>query len=253
VIVEVNLRGSRQPAQEAPSLRPGPSAEPTERFSLAPLPTSAVPPEEQLLGVSERLLASPIPEIELEESPALQVLGPLAAPPDSRNDGARRKPEAKEAPATIGGAVADISVASPPSETGKDLGDLEDPGANNAPGTTRDTAPAGEKLSLRSAPRRPWDGEVSNGRAQFFIFIGGDTSWQEFEPRSRCDAGRYTVRVRIGGGLVREVWPVGGATSDSPSRLLCASELVRGLTVPAVVDGDYAAEVVVEPRGARTD
>jgi len=253
VIIEVNQRSSRQPAQEAPRSQPGRLAEPTERFSLAPLPTSAVPPEDQLLGVSERLLASPIPEMELEQSPALRVLGPLEVPPDSKDEGARKIEDGKAATATIGGEVADISVAPAPFETAKTLGKLEEPFADNAPAATRETAPEGEKRSLRSAPHQPWDGEVSIGQAQLFIFIDSKTSWQTFEPRARCGTGRYTVRIRIGGGVVREVWPIGRVASDPQSQHLCAGELVRGLVVADVADGEYAAEVVVEPRGTRTD
>ena len=37
----------------------GHSAEPTERFSLAPLPTSSLPVDQQPLGAADRLLASP--------------------------------------------------------------------------------------------------------------------------------------------------------------------------------------------------
>lgn len=253
VVIEVNLRGSRQPPDEAPRSQPGRPAEPTERFSLAPLPTSAVPPEDQLLGVSERLLASPIPEMEIEESPALHVLGPLEAPPDSKDAGERRKMEVKEAPATIGGGVADMSSASTRSETGKATTGPEESFADNAPATTREAVLDREKRSLRSAPRQPLGGEVSVGQAQLFVFIDEKTAWQDFEPQIHCDSGRYTVRIRIDGGVVREAWAVGVATSNSPSQHLCAGELVRGLTVTDVADGEYAAEVVVETRGGKAD
>ncbi len=254
VIIEVNQRSSRQPVQEAPRSRPGKPAEPTERFSLAPLPTSSVPPEDQLLGVSERLLASPIPDdMEIEESPPLHVLGPLDAPPAARDDLGRRKIEGMDMPATTAGAVADISAPSTPSEAAKASGDLDGAFADDAPVPTGEAAPEVDKRSLQSASRRPWAGEVSIGRAQLFIFVAEKTSWQVFEPKARCVTGRYTIRVKVGDGVVREVWPVGGAISSSPSEHSCASELVRGLAVADLADGEYAAQVVVEPRGARAD
>jgi hypothetical protein len=253
VIIEVNQKSSRQPAREAPRSRPGRPTEPTERFSLAPLPTSSVPPEDQLLGVSERLLASPIPEMEIEESPPLRVLGPLEAPPDAKGDLGGRKMGGEEMPAKPGWAAADTSARSTPSETAKARGELDEVFADDAPVTTGDAAPEGEKRTLQSVSGRPREREASNGQAQLFIFDAGKTSWQAFEPRARCDTGRYTVRVRVGGGVVREVWAVGRATLNSPSPPLCAGELVRGLAVSEVADGEYAAEVVVEPRGARGD
>jgi len=252
VIVEVNLRSSRQPAETAPRSQQGPPAKPTERFSLAPLPTSAVAPEDQLLGVSERLLARPIPEMEFDENPALQVFGPLEAAPNNEA-GARRKMEEKDAPAANGGVPGDISDTTPLSRTRKESGDHEASFSDTAPAESRAVAAGPEKRAIRNAPRPRRDGGVPIGQAQLFIFIDGKTSWRNFEPRSRCDTGRYSIRIRVGGGVVREVWAIGGAASDPPPQNLCAGELARGLEVVDVADGEYAAEIVVEPRGTRAE
>jgi len=253
VIIQVNQKSSQQPAREVPRSRPGPPTEPTERFSLAPLPTSSVPPEDQLLGVSERLLASPIPEMEIEESPPLRVLGPLEVPPAAKDDSGRRTLRGEEMPAMPGVAAVEKTARSTPSETAKAPGELDAGFADDAPVTTADDVPVGEKRTLQSVSRRSREGEVPNGHAQLFIFNAGKTSWQAFEPRARCETGRYAVRVRVGGGVVREVWAIGRAVSESSSQPLCAGELVRGLPVSEVADGEYAAEVVVEHRGARGD
>jgi len=253
VILEVNLRGSRQAGTEVPrSERGRRRAEPTERFSLAPLPTSSVPPEEQLLGVSERLLASPVSQMELDEPPALQVLGPLDVAP-GEDDQAVGNIQGDDASATSGKAAVEIATVNRPSLPGDQSRRLQESPADRAPAEAGGAVSGDEKRARPSAPRRPWDGGVSTGQAQLFIFIGGKTSWQDFEPRARCDTGRYTVRIRIGGGVVREVWPVGGATSDTPSQRLCAGDLALGLVVTDVADGEYPAEVVVEPRGARSE
>ena len=82
------------------------------------------------------------------------------------------------------------------------------------------------------------------------IFIGEESAWREFAPATTCKAGRYSVRVVVGGGVVREARPVGGAASASPSQRLCAAELIIDLEIEGVVDGEFPAEIVVEPRGS---
>jgi hypothetical protein len=73
-----------------------------------------------------------------------------------------------------------------------------------------------------------------------------ETAWRGFEPDGPSEAGRYALRIRVEGGVVREVWPV--ANPPAPARQVRASQLVLGLEVDNVPDGEYAAEVVVEPR-----
>ncbi len=253
VIIEVSQRGSRLPVQQAARVKPGQSADPKERFSLAPLPTSAVPPEEQLLGVSERLLASPIPEMEVGESPALEVLGPLEVPPAPQGEGEGGSSEDLAAPATIGGVLHDTVSDTSSSDAGRAAAHREEPTADRPQITAGEASPGPAKRSRHIFPYRPLEGEVSTGKARLFVFVDGETSWRDFEPRARCSSGRYSLRIRIGSGVVREVWPVGGATSEQRTQHLCAGELVRGLPIEEVVDGEYRAEVVVEPRGVRTD
>jgi len=253
IIFEVNLSGPRRPPSD--SSRTGvrqPPALPSERFSLAPLPESSVPPEEQLLGVSERLLASPVPEVEVDEPPALHVLGPLEVPP-TNDPGARRVSEEKSRPAVTAKAGIGVAAVATPSQPEVESGLREKSLADSS-----QTAPLEERAEASDRARpstanQLWDGEGSMGRAQLFIFTAGETTWQEFEPAARCNPGRYPVRIRITGGVVREVWSVAGATPDSRSQHTCASELVRGLAVAEVADGDYSAQVVIVPRGARAE
>jgi hypothetical protein len=96
-----------------------------------------------------------------------------------------------------------------------------------------------------------WQDHTTTGRGQLFIFIEDNTAWQDFETSAFCTPGRYAIRVKITGGVVTEVWPVGGATTDKASQRLCASQLVVGFTIAGVPTGEYAAEVVVESRGER--
>jgi hypothetical protein len=77
VIIEVNRRNPGPSVGSIARMSDEGRTEPTERFSLAPLPTSSLPLEQQPLGASDRLLASPIPVIELEDPLPLEILGPL--------------------------------------------------------------------------------------------------------------------------------------------------------------------------------
>ena len=87
------------------------------------------------------------------------------------------------------------------------------------------------------------------GRAQLFVFIDGESAWREFTPAASCKPGRYSVRIVVANGAVREARPVGGAASATPSQRLCAAGLILDLEMAEVADGEYPAEVVVEPRG----
>ena len=210
VIYEVNF-GHRVPRVEDKLARRSsqPVLEPTERFALAPFPTSSIPPEKQLIGVGERLLASPIPDVEPDPLPALEVPGPLE---EGAGDELSRPRDNMEGRAK----TEDVS--------------------------SRGAASSGIRL---------WRDQTTTGRGQLFIFVEGKTAWRDFETTAFCSPGRYAVRVKISGDVVLEVWPVGGATADKTSHRLCAGQLIVGLTIAGVPAGEYAAEVVVEPRGKR--
>jgi hypothetical protein len=88
------------------------------------------------------------------------------------------------------------------------------------------------------------------GRGQLFVFINGKSAWRKFTPATTCKAGRYAVRIVVADAKVREARPVGGAASAAPAQRLCAAELVLDLEIDGVADGEYPAEIVVEPRGS---
>ena len=226
-----------------------PAVEQTQGVALAPLPTSSVPPEKQLIGVGERLLASPIPDVEPAPPPALEVLGPLEevigdelSPPRDTDVGTTSRQE---------GEIAGVSAA-PVDESRARAAPSAPPPTSEANSTkgrakTEDVSSQG----AASSGSRLWQDHTTTGRGLLFIFVEDNTAWRDFETKAFCTPGRYAVRVKISGGVVMEVWPVGGATADKTSRRLCASQLVVGLTIAGVPTGEYAAEVVVEPRGER--
>jgi len=247
VIIEINRRNPGPSVESMAKLRKeGHPAEPTERFTLAPLPTSSLPPEQQPLGASDRLLASPAPEGELDDPVPLEVLGPL-------EEGEARTFE-NQKPAGV--SLDEVQA--------KSQAVAEDKGARMGE-SLRPTAP-GEKGDLNRPPQRnekgrahegdrdaalqSWVASPPMGQAQLFVFINGKSAWRDFTPPSTCKAGRYSVRIVVTGGAVREARPVGGAALAAPSQRLCAAELVLGLEIDEVADGEYPAEIVVEPRGS---
>jgi len=218
----------------------GAAAEPTERFSLAPLPTSSVPAEERPLGAADRLVAAPEPEIDtvLAPPPALEVLGPL----DAATTGE-----------TGGSSVNDPDVI--PLGGRRTLVDSEErtEGKRAAKAGVQRGPTAIEPPRLQTGQ----SAEQSDGKeyaapsrgAQLFVFMEAETAWRSFDPDGPSEAGRYALRIRIENGVVREVWPV--ANPPAPTRQVRASQLVLGLEIDNVADGEYAAEVVVEPRNPR--
>lgn len=224
----VHNRQERAPA--------GAAAEPTERFSLAPLPTSSVPAVERPLGATDRLLAAPEPEIEpvLAAAPVLEVMGPLDTATTGDATGSDRK---------------DRDVK--PSARHKSLDDEARTGGQRAAEAGVQDGPAGAEPRLlragQSAGRSASEEFAAPpAGAQLFIFMKAETAWRSFDPDGPCEAGRYALRIRIENGVVREVWPV--ANPPAPTNQVRASQLVLGLEIENVTDGQYAAEVVVEPR-----
>lgn len=248
VVIEVHRRNPGPSVESMAKLRrEGLPAEPTERFSLAPLPTSSLPPEQQPLGASDRLLASPVPDVELDDPPPLEVLGPL-----EEADVARSEDE-EAASIPIDEVAAQSSAVTVDKDTMKAetirpaapaaLGDRDRASQREDKGSAKETG--------RGAALQSWEAAPATGRAQLFIFIDGKSAWREFTPAAQCKAGRYPVRLVVAGGVVREARPVGGAASAAPTQRLCAAGLILDLEIDEVADGEYPAEIVVEARGSR--
>ncbi len=217
--------------------RAGAAAEPTERFTLAPLPTSSLPADQQPLGAADRLVAAPDPEVEpvLAPPPALEVMGPLDAGPGDNDAGAGRE-ELDDRPSGRRQSFAD--EGSPAESERADKGAVRSGPAGVEP-SAQGTGASEDRSSLRKS-------EASSSGAQLFVFMQAETAWKSFSPDESCEAGRYSLRIRVENGVIREVWPV--ANPPAPTRQVRASQLVLGLAIENVADGEYAAEVVVEPR-----
>jgi hypothetical protein len=249
VILEVNRRHPA-PSFDQPTL---PNVrerapQPTERFSLAPLPTSSIPEEERPLGASDRLLASPVAEVEFDELPSLEVIGPLGVSEVEAHD-----------PQSVSEATAGKATAAGDRAEARDVDAVKSAATAARPPTSSDerkrqsgrldqAAEEGlQKPSAQDHAQGPvsWTDEKKPGVAQLFVFIDGQTAWVEFNSQTRCPPGRYIVRVNIVDGTVAEAWPLGGAPSSPPSQRLCSGEIVLGVEVANVPDGQYQGEVVV--------
>lgn len=96
VVLEVVRRGPDETSvltDAPPETAAAPSGEETGVFQLSPLPTSAVPEDEQPVGAADRLLASPPTEPELDEPEPLVVRGPLSADEKKAVDEGRAQTE----------------------------------------------------------------------------------------------------------------------------------------------------------------
>jgi anti-sigma factor RsiW len=241
VVIEINRRN---PGPTPESLR-APSdtarrAESGERFSPEPVSTGASS-ERQPAATGERLAARPDPGLDRDGSSQVVV-------PGSRDEKAQPVTDKEKK-----------SLASGP-EAGKDetatdhLQQPETLGARAANGKGGGEPPPereetiAEQDDARGAALRSWDSAPPVGRAQLFVFIDGKSAWREFTPTASCRPGRYSVRIVVADGAVREARPVGGAAAAMPSQRLCAATLIRDLEIDGVADGEYPAEVVVEPR-----
>jgi hypothetical protein len=243
VILEVNRRNPGPNIESfARATEESRQATPADRFALAPLPTSSTPAEEQPLGASDRLLASPIPEVELDDPPPLEVLGPLEEGEiaSASGDVAVLKESATVGQATVSDAEAtkdrDHTSAPPPAAKFEQERRRADTGKSQS--------------GARGETLQSWDAAPPMGRGQLFVFIDGRSAWREFTPDATCKSGRYSVRIVVTEGRVHEARPVGGAASASPSQRLCAADLVLDMEIDGVEDGEYPAEVVVESRGS---
>jgi hypothetical protein len=221
----------------------GAAAEPTHGFSLAPLPTitgSTSRPR----GAADRLVSAPAEEENpgLEPAPPLEVMGPLSAGRASEHDpgtGQRRETAAKGTSVRIE-ALEHSAGEDPPSP--KPVAPADSAAAVESSRGDRPKSTT-ENRDLRS---RAVETGVPIAGAQLFVFMESETAWRPFEPDGPCEAGRYALRVRVEDGVIREVWPV--ANPPAPTRQVRASQLVLGLEVENVSDGEYSAEVVVESR-----
>lgn len=212
VAMEVARENSAPSIPSLPSVSsPAPAADNSEIFQLKPLPTSPVPPEEERLSASDRLLASPPTEMELDEPEALDVRGPLPSPPDKKEKA--RRIQGSESGRMEG------------EKRGREVGERVGSGVAAAPGVPssamRDTTAEEKTLSRRTAPAPAVVLEAVDGSAVAVIDLALDPSILPAE-------------VTIVAGVIEQVHSVA-----SDADVATAAGLLVGHWIPGVADGRY--------------
>lgn len=235
IVFEVNRRN----IGSGPLMRPRTIQKNRQEEPAAPIQVSPDSPEtktegERPRGAIDRLLASPDTEVDLlpDDPPPLEVIGPLQTMSKTTRESQSRS-------------VADVDAASPASV---DIDSRKAKGEGGG-GETGEAKGTQQPQQRRLNEDRPEGMEIerSTKRAKLFVFMEEKTAWRDFEPGSRCESGRYSLRIRIEKGKVREVWPVGRPPA-ALSQHLRAGEIILGLEVEGVPDGEFTAEVMIEPR-----
>lgn len=223
VAMEVARRSppSGQLGEPTPPARTVPLGKP-EMYQLKPLPTSPVPPEEELLGVAERLLASPPAEPELDELEPLDVRGPL---PMADNEQSR--------------AGRDDSVA------------LENEGTTTPPAASQ---PAGLARSTRRAAAAPAavEAHVADAKAgrpvvatRCVLLDGAGVVVGEIDVAGAWPEGPTEVAVTVAGGAIVAV---ATAASDKDASALSEDpwSAFLGVAAPGIPDGRYLARPAMD-------
>ncbi len=235
IVFEVNRRDMRT-GSETKSIRAQEAhqnAQPLPQQMAEETPQPA-PKGERPRGAVDRLIASPDPEVDPldEDPPALEVIGPLSVAAEGT-----RGPQFQTS-----GKRGRIVSSAPAPELRKTTEGVFDGDPEKPAGTT-----SANEQSVSENPPEGMEIDRPTTRAKLYVFMEEKTAWLGFEPSIRCESGRYALRLRVADGVVMEVWPVGRPPA-APSRHLRAGEIILGLEVSEVPDGEYSAQVTIEPR-----
>ncbi len=211
VAMEVARESSAPSISERPPT-PSPAAAPGEReiFQLQPLPTSPVPPEEELVSASDRLLASPINEPQADEPETLDVRGPLPVPKDTKEKAQRVQ--------KIGDGV---TGGGDRRENGRQAGRAVAAAPEVPSSTMRDSSNEAKGLSRRDAQVAAVVLEAEDGSTVTVVDFPLDRS-------------ALPIQVTIVGGVIAQVHSVG---SDADAAAV--ADLLVGQRIPGVADGRY--------------
>ncbi len=208
------------PGRPAGEAAPAPSMDKTEIYQLKALPTSPVPPEEELIGVTERLLASPPAEPQLDEPEPLYVQGPL--PLEDNEAGLKTRDEEK----ARGGRGLQGEPAA------KDRPSSAEAARQVAPApATLDAGASGKELDRAVGPTRLLLRDLDGLAAGVVLFNG---SWPSQGP---------PVEVTVSGGVIVAVGTPGGDKDGLAAGVDSEAALI-GAAAPGIPDGRYLVSPV---------
>jgi len=247
----------RNPAPTLPTRAPAPrssSAAPDRGLSkLQPLPDRGVDKGEELIGAADRLLASPLPEPQLQPAAPLEVIGPLAAPSPERP--AEPAPvEEKAAPIrdeVDSAAVKEAeSHAEPLASAGPEGGWAPAPQAEvgpqqQPPGVSAYHDGGREAAGLAVEQRERAHETATSPMFRAGLRVLGDDGFYRMVDVTfggRLAPGRYELLLTVADGRVMacRTDTVGKAEVDAEP---CAQ--VMGAALSGLADGEHAAELVV--------
>jgi hypothetical protein len=252
----VSLQVARQHRFEAPkapltAAARTPRAHPTP-YQLQPLPTRVGPEEEELLGSSDHLLASPDEEVALSPPEPLVVVGPVAAEPQRQAAAARpRSRSAGEgAPLPPASAAAEAEAR----RTATTRASTDATGFAPAPQESLDETEAGD-------PGRPQDAAVARaepgsrslraGEAHKALVSTPERGILQLEGADALELpfaaaevapGGYLVVVEVVGERIVAARPVGEEVSASHRRV---AALLVNVPAPGLADGEHRGRAVI--------
>lgn len=241
VAIEV-VRRPPEPPPAAPRRipTPAPAPGPSEFFQLSPLPSPATPEGEELLGATDRLLASPLAEAPLPEPDPIDVRGPLS------------EEEAVVAPGTVqmedkGGRAPGSSSAEERSADGTGKRQRSAPAneglaatAPSAATSALETAVRPTRDELQEAPPPRHEAAKKQLAVTHRLILASPEGDPVAELELPATSAPRSVRwiVTIAGGVVVAVEPEGGDDADRDELAVLV-----GRTVPGVTDGRYRGAV----------
>jgi|GEM_PF-5167045 len=227
------------PAREVRAARDTP-------YPLRPLPTSAVPEDQQLLGAADHLLASPPPTPALPEPPVHTALGPLTeeerqltAPAESEPRRQREEPGREKARAQARDEEGYGAAASVAGETPRQAVEIARKGEAGLASVDAASTRLGPTAHAESGPR-----EAAPQRTTVTLTTSSGPVVVRLATRVVGGVAERPVLVTVRGGIISAVRAA--STNELPP---LPEDLVRELTgvaLEAVADGEYDATLRVD-------
>lgn len=215
-------------------------------YPLAPLPGTEVPPERQLLGAADRLVASPVPPVEVPLPVAQTAVGPLDSASSGLEQGSsNRRSAAVSADQALDQATAVREADRSPTAGGVSPSAARARGQAPAAASAEAKAPASARLAtekrgvhqLGSLVLRASQGEVSI----------------PFHVPADCPPLHARLQVTVVAGVVDSLALLqdrtGQAVPEAAVNLDALVGVLRGRPVPQLADGQYPGEVVIPDPG----
>jgi hypothetical protein len=215
------------PTSEAPVASPAPHlAQP----SLPSQPRQRDARAEELVSATDRLLASPLPEPEVDRPPPLDVIGPLEAPRAEITQPAPAPPAARSVAAADDAAALERESESPPvRRRSQDLGQW-------APEPDRETARSADHPTVAMEGAAAKSMRLSRSAVSSLeVVVNGDTLRVPVTRLPELEPGSFALLLEVVAGEIHACRPASDAIPDTER----ACRAVVGTAVGEIRDGSY--------------